>query len=329
MVEIFGHILVLSYSGSITIWMILLLRKLLENTGKRYIYYLWALPWVKLAVPIGMLGVWDMVMEQPIVNPILSICNNPIEQSGRNIVRGCIQSLDYTLLQCLCIIWVLGVLVLAIRGIAAYIRLAKRLTVCVKLQDRVYLSDGAMEPFVFGILRPRIYLPSDTDPSQYRYIILHEEMHIKRRDYLIKILVGCITTLHWFNPIVWIGRYYMTEDMEMFCDESVTRSMSLHERKEYALTLLLASSNDDTIDLSVLSFGEDSVKMRILNIAARRNHSKITRILLNGLMVLLVIFMLPQYDPDDTSKRGREIDVITENVNGAVLMPVMARDDRY
>lgn len=66
----------------------------------------------------------------------------------------------------------------------------------------VYETDRVEVPLVMGYLRPKIYLPSFLREEEREYILLHERIHLRRRDYLIKPAAFAITLLHWFNPLV-------------------------------------------------------------------------------------------------------------------------------
>jgi len=93
-------------------------------------------------------------------------------------------------------------------------------------------------PFVFGLINPRIYLPAGLDATERRYILLHEQIHIRRKDYIIKILAFLILSIHWFNPLVWIAFRLMSKDMELSCDERVLKEMDENIKKPYAASLL-------------------------------------------------------------------------------------------
>jgi len=74
------------------------------------------------------------------------------------------------------------------------------------------------------------------DATERRYILLHEQIHIRRKDYIIKILAFLILSIHWFNPLVWIAFRLMSKDMELSCDERVLKEMDENIKK---LMLLL------------------------------------------------------------------------------------------
>ena len=80
-------------------------------------------------------------------------------------------------------------------GFASLLRLRRRLVGTARLRDNVYLADHIPTAFVLGVFRPRIYLPSSLSVEEQRYILLHEQAHIRRGDHLV-LLAGffCLIT---------------------------------------------------------------------------------------------------------------------------------------
>ena len=97
---------------------------------------------------------------------------------------------------------------------------------------------GEGTPFVYGIFRPRIYLPEGLSLQEERYILLHEEIHIRRGDSMIRALAWLALVLHWFNPLVWAAFHFSGRDMEESCDEAVIRRLGNEVKKEYSASLL-------------------------------------------------------------------------------------------
>ena len=153
-------------------------------------------------------------------------------------------------------------------------RLRRRLVGAVLLRDTIWLADRIAAPFVIGVIRPRIYLPSTLSVGEQGYILMHEQTHIRRKDYLIKPLAFLALCLHWFNPLVWLAFFLAVRDMEMSCDESVLRQMGEDIRCEYSTSLLnltvgrqsLFGGGTSLLAPTPLAFGEGDTKARIRNI---------------------------------------------------------------
>lgn len=163
-------------------------------------------------------------------------------------------------------IWIVGMMGMLLCGLISLLRLRRRLVGAVRLRENIYQSDYIISPFVIGIFVPKIYLPSALYGKEQEYILLHEQTHVKRRDYLFRLLAFAALVLHWFNPFAWLAFYLSGEDMEMACDEAVMRRMKEDIRAEYSASLLGLATGRHLIPGTYLAFGEGEVKGRIKNV---------------------------------------------------------------
>lgn len=178
----------------------------------------------------------------------------------------------------LMIVWLVGMIIMLAYGIAAYIAMAKKVRNAIWSEKNVYHSDRITSPFVFGLVRPRIYMPSFIESGASEYVMLHESYHIRRHDYIVKPIAFVLLCIHWFNPFVWAAFYFMGRDMEMSCDEAVIGKMVIQQAgvedgmsesevvKRYSYALLNCASHGRFNALFQLGFGEMSVKGRIRNV---------------------------------------------------------------
>jgi hypothetical protein len=127
----------------------------------------------------------------------------------------------------------------------------------------VWLCDGIDTPFIFGVFRPRIYLPSSMDEEAAAYVLLHERTHLRRRDHWWKPLGYLLLTIYWFNPLMWLAYSLFCRDMELACDGRVIRQMEGADKKAYTATLLTCSTPRKGVAACPLAFGEVAVKQRI------------------------------------------------------------------
>lgn len=118
-----------------------------------------------------------------------------------------------------------------------------------------------------GLVRPKIYLPSDMEEREQAYIIRHEQHHIRRGDHIIKALAFLALSIHWFNPLVWVAFIYSNKDMEMSCDEAVVKKMGDGILADYTASLLSLATGKHIIAGMPLAFGEGDTKGRIRNLA--------------------------------------------------------------
>lgn len=162
-------------------------------------------------------------------------------------------------------VWLAGMLVLALRGIAGYWRLRRSVALACKAPDGCYGGACVAAPFTLGILRPRIYLPDSLRGAARQAVLLHEQTHIRRGDPLTKPLFYAAVCLHWFNPLVWLAFRGFERDMEAACDEAAVQGRPLPERSAYCETLLQFAVQGQRVPGS-LTFGQGSVKSRIVHL---------------------------------------------------------------
>lgn len=162
-------------------------------------------------------------------------------------------------------VWLAGVLVLALRGLAGYWRLRRSVALACKAPDGCYGGACVAAPFTLGILRPRIYLPDSLQGAARQAVLLHEQTHIRRGDPLTKPLFYAAVCLHWFNPLAWLAFRGFERDMEAACDEAAVQGRPLPERSAYCETLLQFAVQGQRVPGS-LTFGQGSVKGRIVHL---------------------------------------------------------------
>lgn len=152
----------------------------------------------------------------------------------------------------------------------SYFALKRKLRLSILFEDHTCWAENIDMPMVFGLIRPKIYLPVSMESEELSDVIAHEKMHIKRKDGLFKMSAYLVCLIHWFNPFIWIAYFLFGSDLEKACDEEVIRTMSKEERKEYAYALLhIAAGNGlkkKKIFVAPICFGEGNVKSRIRNI---------------------------------------------------------------
>ena len=278
---IFLHLFNISVSASYMIIAVIILRLLLKKAPKYYTCILWGLVALRLFVPIKIESILSLLPSGETVSPqILSgsstteaVINTgfaPLDTMLNNSVEGfTAPAYEYTksplelFVNISSVIWLVVAIGLLILGILSFFRLKYRLRFSVLENDGCYRSDAIASPFIFGIIKPKVYLPFNIDDSDKAYIIAHERAHIKRLDYLTKIFSFILLAVYWFNPLVWIAYILFQKDTEIACDQSVIKKMATEEKKNYSFALLKYSMNPKMRAITPLAFGEISVKQRI------------------------------------------------------------------
>jgi len=161
------------------------------------------------------------------------------------------------------IIWGCGMILLMIGAIVSMVRLHKLVREAVSVRDNIYICDAVKSPFILGIVRPRIYLPSAISEREMNYIIAHEAAHLRRKDHWWKPLGYLLLCIYWFQPLCWAAYAMLCKDIELACDEKAAKDMAFHEKKEYSKILLSCTKQRSLVMVCPLAFGEVGIKERV------------------------------------------------------------------
>lgn len=293
---ILAKIFNLSITGSIAVMAVLALRFLLRRAPKQFSYMLWAIVLFRLLCPVSFsspISLWNLAdssfgesSELKYISTDSSLVNKA-ETADGSVTKESIpaaeqnmgnhssrhQSMKQTAdafgekpIAVWFAVWLLGAGGMACYGILSALRLNRQLKCSIRVRANICLADGIQTPFVFGVLQPRIYLPSGLGEREQHYIILHEQYHILRKDYLFRLAAFAALCLHWFNPFVWLAFSLSEKDMEMSCDEAVMKRVKCDIRSEYARSLLSLAVGRRRITGVPLTFGESNTKSRIKNV---------------------------------------------------------------
>ena len=168
------------------------------------------------------------------------------------------------------VLWIVGTLLLLAYMAVSYLRLWLRLSEAVPVEENVFRSRKIEVPFVFGFLKPEIYLPWGMDSETSAYVVRHERAHIRRGDHWWKMIGFLILAVYWFHPLLWVSYLLFCRDIELACDEKVIRELPEEQRADYSQALLDCSIGRDKGTASGIifppSFGEQDVKKRIRHI---------------------------------------------------------------
>lgn len=282
----------MSLTASVAIVLVILLRLLLKKAPKVISYALWGVVLFRLLCPVSIesgfsfYNLFDTSIEEAgaITSVIEYVPSNIVHAEDPAVtlpVPGISDAINEALPQgqeqlvadpleapmsFVTYLWMAGVLVMAIYSVVSYLRLHRKLSVIVPLQENIFIADDIGSPFVIGLIRPKIYLPCNLSEKEQEYIILHEQHHIRRYDHITKALAFFALTIHWFNPLVWVAFLLAGKDMEMSCDEAVIRKVGSDVRADYSASLLTLATGRRIIAGTPLAFGEGDTKGRIRNL---------------------------------------------------------------
>lgn len=163
-------------------------------------------------------------------------------------------------------IWIGGAGCMLAYSVISYLRIKARVRASIRTDKNIYICDNISTPFILGVIKPKIYLPSALWGDELRYITNHEKAHLRRCDHLWKPLGFLLLSIHWFNPVMWLAYILLCRDIELACDEKVLKEMGTNSKKHYSETLLTFSTERRLVSACPLAFGEVGVKQRIKNI---------------------------------------------------------------
>lgn len=163
-------------------------------------------------------------------------------------------------------VWTVGIGLMLLYLFVGGLSVKARVREAVYYRENIWLGDYVTSPFLFGLIRPRIYLPSGMDGQQMEYVILHERIHLKHGDHWWKLIGFLAIIIHWFNPLVWVSYLLFCKDVELVCDERVIKSFDMNEKKSYSTALLSCSVQKKIVFAMPLAFGEIGVAERIKNV---------------------------------------------------------------
>ncbi len=370
MTDLFLYFTHLSLKACVIIPIVILIRFLLQRGPKIYSYRLWTVVFATLLFDIKLPSVAVKTPVSVVQNEILNSYRQTLdsytgdisiyhdntveyyeaidrgitpvyeEESGSRYVvtekdsyappKTLYSSMDITTAG-----WMAVMLILCTFVLKSSISIRRKTSQAVHYSENIYLADNISSPFVFGVIKPKIYIPENLRIKDLSYIIAHEQTHIRRKDYLIKPLCLLICLIHWFNPLVWLAYKMMCSDMEMSCDESVIETLGKDSKKPYA-GLLLDFAVDNSMTAAVL-FGESKAESRIKNILNFKKPSSAIALLLTAVVIITAALPLISKtettdDPDSAPRTFYELLDLSNDiehiaykkrmpVNGADLSP--------
>ena len=281
MSELFLEIVNRSIAASWIVIAVLILRFCLKKAPKWVNVLLWGIVAVRLIFPFSIESALSLIPSAETVSPSIMMETAPSVQTGVPALDQVINPvIDHSLspapgasanplqiwISVMAAVWLAGAAALLLYSAISYWRLRRRVREAVILRDNIYQSENAGSPFVLGIIQPKIYLPYSVDSGALAYVIAHEQAHIRRGDHWWKPLAFLLLTVHWFNPLLWLGYILLCRDIELACDEKVIREMGSEQRADYTQALVSCSVSRRSIAACPLAFGEVGVKTRVKSV---------------------------------------------------------------
>lgn len=328
--SVFVQILSMSVSAGWTILVIAAVRLVLHRVPKRILYPLWAAAAFRMCCPFSIHSLYSLMPSaidpsvQLIVQPPLNgqmptgVGAPPV---GLTDVANASAGWDWTLF--FAAVWAAGLCFLLLFGAIQTGRLANRLKSlepAAGFLPAAYLPAGAHSTFLFGVIRPCVYLPKGLSEREQEYIFTHELSHLRRGDHIAKPLFWLLVCVHWMNPLAWLAFYLFEMDMEKSCDERVIQRMAgkapstallTEVKKEYSSVLLKLSSKRRFSSGQLLALGENGVKGRIRGILGYKK----TKLWISVIAFLIVAAVCAglALSPGEEARGRRSLDLKVDN----------------
>ena len=275
---LFIHVLNISITSSFLVLAIILYRLFAKKAPKWVSVLLWGLVGLRLLFPFSIESALSLIPSKSTIPttithdryPALDTGFGSVDEIVNPILSGSMEARPeysanpmHTLITILGWIWLCVMLCMLLYMAASFIYLRIKTRVRVGREDNIYLCDYVKTPFILGIIRPHIYIPSDISDKDYSHVVAHERAHIKRLDHIWKPLGFLLLSIYWFNPLLWVAYVLLCRDIESACDEKVISEFGDNEKADYSEALLTLGIKSRVISACPLAFGEVSVKSRV------------------------------------------------------------------
>lgn len=258
-------------------WLILaaiFLRFLLKKAPRRVTCLLWAIVALRLVLPVSIESPVSLIpqttvaLQEAVDTSLIHVEAVPPWNGAAAPLPTAIGTAQASEMHTLPLatIWAAGMAVMLGYLLISYFRMRYLVREAVQEEGNIWVCDGVTSPFILGVFRPRIYLPSGLSGSSRAYVIAHEKSHLCCKDHLWKPFAFCLLAMYWFDPLVWAAYWLACRDIEFACDERVIRALKLPERKAYASALLACSDGRKRVLVCPVAFGETAVVQRIRSV---------------------------------------------------------------
>ena len=313
--DVFLKLVNLSISASWLILAVLVLRVVLKRAPKWVMPLLWGVVALRLVCPFSIESALSLIpsaetipseivteTREPVLyeQATLDIVTNPTLPSAAEVPVGVSRQQAQVDFNIYSVLWLAGMAVLLVHALVSAGKLKKKLATAILLRDHIYESEFVDSPFVFGVVKPNIYLPMHMDVGTAAHVIAHERAHLARRDHWWKVLGYLMLALHWFNPLVWVAYILFCRDIELACDEKVVKGLDGTARADYSQALLSCAAPKRAVAACPLAFGEGNIKTRVKSAL----HYKKPAFWVAAAAVLAVVIVAVCFLTNPRSERG-------------------------
>lgn len=319
MAAVFLKLLNLSISASWLVLAVLVLRLVSKRSPKWMNVLLWGMVALRLMLPFSIESALSLIPSAETLSPeVVRFDPAPTITSGVEFIDNAVNpSLSesfaaaplasvnplYVWTYLAGWVWLIGLGAMLLYALVSYLRLRRRVSVSLCVRENIYLCDAISSPFILGVVKPRIYLPSGLDEVQRQNVLSHERAHLARRDHWWKPLGFALLAVYWFNPVLWLAYALLCRDIELACDERVIRTMDESAVKIYSTVLLACSIPRKAVITCPLAFGEVGVKERVRN-ALHYKKPAFWIVVASAVVCIVVAVCFLTNPPTDTDAAG-------------------------
>lgn len=279
--ELFLNILNMSITASWLVLAVILIRLIFKKAPKAIFVVMWALVGIRLICPFSVESVLSLIPSKETVPPDIITAVEPVIYSGIGYIDlrlnpvisesfspnpGDSANPLQIVTAIAAVIWLCGIAAMLVYTLISYLKIRRNVCEAIPHKDSIMLCDKVETPFILGLIKPKIYLPSAMNEGDMQYVIAHEKAHLKRCDHLWKPLGFLLLTLYWFNPVLWVAYILLCRDIELACDEKVIKELGVDIKKAYSQALINCAVKHKAIAACPLAFGETGVKQRIKSV---------------------------------------------------------------
>ncbi len=313
MEDIFIKILNMSITASYFVIALVIIRAVFRKIPKWLSCVMWGLVGLRLILPFSFESILSLIPSAETIPSDITLSKNPQISSGvpifNNVINPVISesftpdpSYSVNPLQvitfALSVLWLTGIAVMLIYTLISYVLLRIKTRESIRTEDGTYICDTIGTPFILGIIKPKIYIPSVVTEADRIHIIAHEKAHIKRMDHLWKPLGFLLLSVYWFNPLIWAAYVFLCRDIEAACDEKVLKNGGAEIKKSYSEALINCSAPKQLVTACPLAFGETGVKQRIKNVLSYKKPT--LWIIIIALIISIVLSVCFMTNPKGT-----------------------------
>ena len=310
--RIFSALLNRAVAATLLILAVCVYRALSPKAPKWTRLFLWALAGLRLCLPFSIRSAWSLVPSEkildyetaqsaakPEITSGIAALNRAVNPAfGESFAATPAASVNplQVWMHLAGLAWAIGVLALLLAALVSVWKLRRRVRASIELQKGVRLCDAIDTPFLLGLFRPTVYLPSQLSQQERDVVLAHEAAHKTHGDCVWKGLGYGILCVYWFYPPVWLGYALFCRDLELACDERAVKRLSLEEKKRYASVLLSCSVPRGSFPVCPLAFGEVGVKERVKRVLDKKPAKALIALALAVCLVIGVCFLTAKQD---------------------------------